>query len=113
MITLSKDELKKIKETEKSSNHYCIVTAFPKLHTDTSVFVFKNGNKWSEEDMYHFIAYMFNSQPHHKLLIDEIKYRVPYEECYVLAKSMREEKGEYIDWIDAGQSITKFGVDKV
>ena len=102
MTTFTKDELNKIKEYEKNSNHYCIVTATCLLGTDTSVFVFPEGNRWSEDDMYDYIKVIYNNQPY-ALDIKDIKYRVSHSECYLLSKSMKEDEGKNVSWMSANK----------
>ena len=77
-------------KTTGRANQYAIVTFYPQVMTDTTLFLFENGRFFTDEEMEQYIFWFLK---HSGLIPDEIKLRVPYEECQdILAKD------KYVDW---------------
>ena len=74
----------------QSSNHYAIVSFYPKRLTDQTLFLFQKGRYWSDEDKIECIEDFLTGQ---RLFVDAIKLDATIEECESLKRS-----DPYIDW---------------
>ena len=82
------------------ANHYAIVTFYPGLKTDTTLFLFENGRFFSDEEMEQYIFWFLS---HSRLIPNEIRLRVAYEECQdILAKD------KYVDWNTCSRGYFKY-----
>lgn len=91
----------KTSETKKTgnANHYAIVTFYPEVMTDTTLFLFENGRFFNDEEMEQYIFWFLK---HSGLIPNEIRLRVSYEECQdILAKD------KYVDWNTCSRSHFK------
>ena len=61
-----------MKKTGKA-NHYAIVTFYPGLKTDTTLFLFENGRFFRDEEMEQYIFWFLK---HSGLIPNEIRLRV-------------------------------------
>ena len=73
-----------------SSNHYAIVSFYPKRLTDKTLFLFQKGRYWSKEEKEDCIRCFLTAQ---RLLVVEISLDVTLEEC----KSLKQSD-QYVDW---------------
>ena len=64
--------------TRSPCNHYAIATFSPGLMTNKTVFLFKNGRVWSDQDKKDCIKSFLGLQ---SLIVDAIQLGVSWDEC--------------------------------
>lgn len=74
----------------QSSNNYAIVSLYPKRLTDKTIFLFRKGRYWSEEDKIDCIEIFLTDQ---RLFVDEIQLNATLDECQSV-----KESDPYVDW---------------
>ena len=75
---------------KQSSNHYAIVSFYPRRLTNKTLFLFRKGRYWSEEEKIECIEVFLINQ---RLFVDEIKLNATFDECQSL-----KESDPYLDW---------------
>ena len=76
--------------TNQSSNHYAIASFYPKRLSDQTLFLFRKGRYWSEDEKIDCIEIFLTNQ---RLFVDEIELNATLDECQLL-----KESDPYVDW---------------
>jgi hypothetical protein len=74
----------------QSSNNYAIASFYPRRLTDKTLFLFRKGRYWSEEEKIDCIEDFLTNQ---RLFVDEVELNATFDECQSL-----KESDPYVDW---------------
>ena len=75
---------------ENRLNRYAVVRFSPKLSTDLTLFLFEHGRYFTDDEMSDYILWFMENNG---LEIEDVRLRVPWEECLALKAS-----DEHVDW---------------